>query len=249
MFQFNLSVDEANASWFWDMEKVLTHKIKAFGAVAAVKEESKRLNISVACENEFKNEVVFCIKDCVAEVFLSVVKLQYLKKTLVLPHLKKEAYRILLHTLVAFDRDLEKELILQNLKISDHIALDGLMNFKLTELKKRWNDIAELAANNSAYLNNDETLNELLKFLMSSISPKVNKLEVTKNPSDYGVSGKFNEKDFEYKLVSPEQLLLYLINAAPLELVLKGDFEDDILFKRLVCIFDAKEPGAASIQN
>lgn len=241
MYQFNMSVDAVNKAWILDIEKVLSLKVKSCSGLIALKESAKRLNLSIACENKYKNDIVIVLKDCITEIFLTVVKRGYLSEKLNTLHLKHEAFKILLHTLVAFDRDMEKEIIIRNLKFIDNLALDGLFNFKLFELKKRWDDIADLAVNNSSFLNNDETLNELLKFLMSSISPKINKLEVIKQKNQYFVSGEYLEKSFEYSISSSEQLMMYLINIAPLELVLKGNFEDDKLYKRLVCIFDAKE--------
>jgi hypothetical protein len=145
-------------------------------------------------------------------------------------------------TLVAFDRDCERELIEKPLKIADNLALDGFYNFRLSELKKRWNDIAELAVSNSVYLNDDETLNELLRFLMSAISPKIMRLDVIKGERQYNIRGRYKESGFEYSVISPEQLMAYLINIAPVELTLHGGAWDDKLYKRLVSVFDAKPP-------
>lgn len=244
MYQFNMSVNEENRAWVLEIERVLTLKIKNAGGLIALKDAQKRLNLSIACENKHKAAVIAAIKECVEEIFLTVVKRNYLSEKIKLPHIKHDSYKILLFTLIAFDRDIEREIVNANLKFTENLALDGFFNFKLFELKKRWEDIAELAVNNSAFLNNDETLNELLKFLMSSISPKINKLEVVKENNQYFVSGLYEDKNFEYSLNSSEQLMMYLINIAPLELTLKGNFENDKLYKRLVSIFDARLPEA-----
>lgn len=237
MYQFNMSIDKAKSHWFENAEKLFGRKIKASGGITAAKECDGRLNVSVACENENKQKTVVAIRESIAEIFLTTVKLDYLNSALNMPLLKSDAYKILLHTLVAFDRDTEKEIIYSALNLGDNLALDGFFNFKLVELRKRWDDIAELAVNNSAYLKSDETLNELLKFLMSAISPKVTKLEIVKRNGYYSVKGNSNG-DFEYRICSPEQLMVYLINIAPMELTLRGSFENDEIFDRLIGIFD-----------
>ncbi len=245
MYQFNMSIDNTKAHWFHSTENAFGKRVRANGGIMAAKESDGRLNVSVACENENKQSLIKVIRDCIAEMFLTTVKLNYLRSALVLPSLGADAYNILLYTLVAFDRDTEKEIILGALNFGDNLALDGLFNFKLVELKKRWDDIAELAVNNSVYLSSDETLNELLKFLMSAISPKVAKLEIAKNKDFYRIRGKRGDGEFEYRVCSPEQLMIYLINIAPIELTLCGSFENDKIFNRLVSIFDIKSDNVA----
>ena len=56
----------------------------------------------------------------------------------------------------------------------------------------------------------------------------------------YNVSGHLPESEFEYNILDTEQLLLYLIDIAPLELRIRGTFTDRQLYNRLVRIFDAK---------
>ena len=237
MYQFNMSIGNEKAHWFKDTEKVFVKKIKTRGGITAAVDQGGRLNISVACESKNKQDIVKTLRECIAEIFLTTVKLDYLSSVLTMPLLKSDSYKLLLHTLVAFDRDTERDIIYGVLSFGDSLALDGLFNFRLGELKKRWNDIAELAVNNSAYLNSDETLNELLKFLMSAISPKITKLEVVKRGDCYNIKGDMGG-EFKYRITSPEQLMIYLINIAPVELILRGSFENDKIFDRLTGIFD-----------
>lgn len=245
MYQFNMSIDSGKAHWFESAEKIFGRKVKACGGITASKESDGRLNVSVACENENKQKIIAVIRECIAEIFLTTVKLDYLTTALNMPLLKSDAYKMLLHTLVAFDRDTEREMIRDALDIGDNLALDGFFNFRLADLRKRWDDIAELAVSNSVYLRSDDTLNELLKFLMSAISPKVRKLEIVKRNGYYSVKGN-SDGEFEYRICSPEQLMVYLINIAPLELTLRGSFENDEIFDRITGIFDVSADSQIS---
>ena len=240
MYQFNMSVDKKNAAWFLSVEKVITIKMKAFDGVVAAKCNKARMEISVACESMHRAAAEEIIKNTLREMYLTVCKYEFLANTFKLPFLSEESYKILLHTLVVFDREAENEIIERNLVLNDYLALDGFFNFRLTELKTRWEEIAQLASNNSVYLNHEETLNELLKFLMSAVTPKIQKLAVSVLPDYFNVKGKYQNSSFEFRILSPEQLMIYLINIAPLELTLDGDFEDQNLYKRIVSIFDGK---------
>lgn len=236
-----MSIDAAMADWFYETEKVMTLKLKKHSAIMASKPIGKRLYISVAGENKDKAGIKKIIRECVTDMFLSVVKLKYLKDKLKLPAMNRDLHKLLLHTLTVFDRETESEIIGRNLIINKDLALDGLFNFKLKELAKRWDEIALLAANNASYLNNEESFNELLKFLMSAVSPKIMKLDIIITENRYKVKGRYKDGNFEYCELGAEQLMIYLINIAPLELTLYGRFDDEKLYNRLISIFDAKQ--------
>ena len=244
MYQFNMSVDKKNAGWFLSVEKIFTIKMKGLDGVVASKANKARTDISVACESGRRAEAVEIIKKTLGEMYLTVCKYDYLADALKIPFLSEESYKILLHTLVAFDREAESEIIEKNLAINDYLALDGFFNFRLGELRGRWDEIANLASSNSLYLNHEETLNELLKFLMSAVTPKISKLSILALSDHYSVTGQYKSSRFTFRICSPEQLMIYLINIAPLELTLEGEFSDEKLYKRIVSIFDGKSAGA-----
>jgi len=240
MFQFKLSVDNKRATWFNQIEKVLAIQLKSLDGVVASQENSGRLEVSIACENSHKQDAKRIIKKTLVEMYLTVCKFDYLNNILSLPHLSDISRNLLIHTLVAFDKEAEQEIVEKNLAIKDYIALDGFFNFKLTELRKRWDDIAQLASTNARYLHEEETLNELLKFLMSAITPKIQKLCISVLPEHFNVKGKYKSSNFEFRIPNADQLMIYLINVAPIELTLEGDFSDKNLYNRIVSIFDGK---------
>ncbi|MCL2062123.1 MAG: hypothetical protein FWH03_05830 [Firmicutes bacterium] len=239
-----MSVDKRNARWFSSIEKVFTIKMKALDGVVASKVNPARIEISVACESIHRRNAEEIIKKTLSEMYLTVAKFDYLESALKMPFISEDSYKILIHTLVAFDREAEYEIIEKNLTLNDYLALDGFFYFRLGELRSRWDEIAALACNNSLYLNNEETLNELLKFLMSAVTPKIQKLSVAVKRDSYNVTGSYKNSSFEFRIGSPEQLLIYLINIAPLELTLEGEFSDEKLYKRIVSIFDGKSAKA-----
>jgi len=238
MFQFNISVDKRYVTWFNSIEKILTIQMKELSGVVASAENGRRVEISIACENAQSAQAKKIIKKTLIEMYLTVCKYEYLASVLKIPRLSEASYKILLHTLVVFDRESESEILEKNLRFSDYLALDGFFHFRMQEVKKRWDEIAQLASNNALYLNHEDTLNELLKFLMSAVTPKVQKLSISVLADHFNVSGRYKNSRFECRILSSEQLMIYLINVAPLELTLEGEFEDRKLYQRIVSIFD-----------
>lgn len=240
MFQFHMSINKSYIEWFNSIEKVLSIKLKSHSAIMASKLNGSRLDISIACETNHKTDVVQIIKSSISDMYLTVCKFNYLNEKLFLPYLKDDSKNILLHTLVAFDRECEASIIEENLVLDNSFALDGFFNFRLKDLKKRWDEIVDLAKNNAMHLSNEETLNELIRFLMSAVAPKIQKLDLSFSQGEFCIKGNYENSNFEYKIVNKEQLLYYLINVAPIEINIYGKNFDSSVYNKIVNIFDVK---------
>ena len=239
MFQFGFSVASEHENWYRAIEDVFTIKVKKHGGLIADVKKHDRIFVSVACESVGKAPLMRDLRNCLIDMYATVVKEEYLRQSIRLP-IERNSYNLLLHTLVAFDRENEREIIESKLPIGDGIALEGVFHFRLQELRKRWEEIAELAKANAPYLIDEDTLNELIRFLISAVSPKIMRLEISQHDDNYNVCGHMAESKFEYDIAGTEQLLLYFIDIAPLELKLNGQFTDKRLCERLVHIFDVK---------
>ena len=149
-------------------------------------------------------------------------------------------YELLLRTLVAFDRENEHKLLNKLVKIEDGMTIDGVFNFKMGELKERWLEICKLTKSNGAYLYDNATYNELLRFLISAVDPKINKLTVYETDGKYRLTGALKKGVLDLNAGDSMELMYYLIDLAPLELIIDGGITNRELSDRLIGIFDAK---------
>ncbi len=239
MFQLTVSVDSSKADWLYSIEDVIDKKLKECNAVSALNVFGNRLYCGFGCETEYRTQMLAAIKECLIEMYAVVSKFDYIKHNLPLS-LPKFRYEMLVHTLVAFDRENERKLLRKILHVQDGMALDGVFNFALGELKERWSEICKLTRSNGMYLHDDETFNELLRFLISAVNPKINKLTVCEYDGKYRLTGSFKNSDLDLDACDGTELMYYLIDLAPLELVIDGGISNMELNKRLVGIFDAK---------
>ncbi len=239
MFQITVSVDGSKADWLYSVEDIIKNKLGTCSAVTALHMSGSRLYCGFGCEPEFRVQMCSVIKDCLIEMFAVVTKFDYIKRNLsiCLPSLR---YEILLRTLVAFDRENEHKILSDVIAVEDGMALDGIFNFKLGELKERWLEICRLTISNGAYLNDDDTYNELLRFLISAVNPKINKLTVCERDGKYRLTGNLKNSLLDVNAGDSMELMYYLIDLAPLELVIDGGITNSELFGRLTGIFDAK---------
>lgn len=239
MFQLTVSVDSRRSDWLYSIEDVIKNKLSDCFAVSAFNNCGRRLYCAFGCEQENRVRMLAAVKECLIEMYAVVVKFDYIKRNLPLC-LPAFRYELLLHTLVAFDRENERKLLAKTVRVQNDMALDGVFNFRLDELKKRWQEICELTKSNGMYLHNDETYNELLRFLISAVNPKINKLTVKESDGKYRLTGNYKDSRLDLNAKTSAELMYYLIDLAPLELVIEGGISNFELNKRLIGIFDAK---------
>lgn len=242
MYQFGFGVDNCHIAWFIAIEDIFKRKVSACGGVVAYSRTQKRTFVSVACEQDGKSKLLSAIKDCFVEMYAVAVKLDFIRARLKICGLDEARYNILLHTLVAFDRENERDYITRNLVLKDKMMLDGVFNFKLSELKRRWEDTCKLTTENAQYIVDNETYNELLKFLISAVNPKIVKLILSENGDTYHLIGD-DTTAFFAEVTDAQQLMYYLIDIAPLELVINGRMKDSVLESRIVNMFETKVTG------
>ncbi len=239
MFQITISVDVDKADWLYSVDEVIKNKLQNCYAVSALNTYGRRVYCSFGCENESKSQMLGAVKEGLVEMFGVVAKFDFIKRNLMIS-LPQTNYELLLHTLVAFDRENEHKLLNKIVRVEDDMTLDGIFNFKLGELKERWLEICNLTRNNGAYLYDDETYNELLRFLISAVNPKINKLTIMEKEGQYRLTGNLKNSVIDLVVLNSSELMYYLIDLAPLELVIDGRISNRELSKRLVGIFDAK---------
>ncbi len=244
MFQLTVSVESSKADWIYSVEDVIKNKLNNCSAVSALNLTGRRVYCAFGCEPQYRAQLLAAIKECLVEMYAVVTKFDFVKNNLRIS-LPPLSYDILVHTLVAFDRENEHKLLNKILRVEDGMTLDGIFNFKLGELKDRWLEICNLTKNNGAYLHDDDTYNELLRFLISAVNPKINKLTVRESDGNYRLTGAMKNSTFDLKTDSSSELMYYLIDLAPLELEIDGGITNRELSQRLVGIFDAKQLGVA----
>jgi len=242
MVQITVSVDGAKAEWLYSVEDIMKSKLESCSAVSALNMSGRRLYCSFACEPANRAQMLAAVKDCLIEMYAVFTKFDFIKRNLLLT-LPPLRYEILLRTLVAFDRENEHRILSKIVRVEDGMALDGIFDFRLGELKERWLEICKLTKSNGAYLYDDETYNELLRFLISAVNPKINKLTVRETDGNYRLRGALKSGMLDLKACDSIELMYYLIDLAPLELVIEGGITNSELSNRLIGIFDAKTSG------
>jgi len=235
MHQLSLSISQSKSHWLVSNKKLLEN-LKQFDAVFAQKVAADRVVYCFACQDEYKEILELEILEYIVESYLSNVKKEYIKKSI---KVNTEYYDILISILTGFDRESEEKLLRKSIVLTDEFSIDGYFYFRLQDVVERWSEICALAKENAFFFTNKETLLELIRFLMSTIKPKIDKVVVSK-----GDNSVFDIINHEKKVIAsfddPDELLLHLIDIAPLEINLVGDILPIEQTRLLSNIFEEK---------
>ena len=123
----------------------------------------------------FKTERAYCpyvrrfAEENVADVLTVGYKYRFFDRQLKLPLLKEREKRLLLTALVAADYKEDKGYVMRRLRGNGAYCLDGVYHFRLRELKKRWEEIANYVPTDMG----EASLEQFLVFLVEDGEGKV----------------------------------------------------------------------------
>lgn len=157
--------------------KIFVEKIFAFiknnkGIVVNVF-SCQNYKVLIAVPFEFKKRVAIFLCEKLAEIILTIYKKEYILKGLKFDKPKTTIMNVFLQTLFCFDSDIDKQIILERIKLNDKFYLGSFIDFRLKFLKCKWNELINLANDNIMYVINDESFLELIKFLISNLEHRV----------------------------------------------------------------------------
>jgi hypothetical protein len=109
------------------------------------------------------------ILDKVAEIIAVKYKYDFLKREVKVGGLNSVEKEILLTSLIAADLDDDKKYSFDRLACYDDIAVDGVFNFRLKPLKKKWKDVSECVP--SCFLSSQ--LKEFITYLLENKRKRV----------------------------------------------------------------------------
>ena len=240
MFEIKLTVKAENICWLKDKEDNIKTAVERAGGAFDCGDSYGNREIVISCDNRNKETVVKGIKAFISDIYCNELKRAYFLKRLRLPMLKGLRKEILIRTLTAFDRERDAELVANLLRLEKQFSIDGFYYFRLRELNERWREIAELTEANLMLLYDESALNLLLKFLLSAVAPKSETVRILQKSGGYIIKA----SDVPIKadnILSAGELILNLVDIAPMEIVLENKITDCSLLMKLSDIFDVKD--------
>lgn len=172
MWEFSINLSDKNIQASKKIYLALKDFCKEFGGLVTTYERCNNISILVSAEkcdeNRFKHFIINQISDVICEDF----KLNYLKEYLVLPNLDEISKNAFMQALLSFDKESDKYIVQKHLNLENSVDVEAFYHFRLSALKDKWKELVQIANDNKAYLSSNETLVELLKFLVDNLELK-----------------------------------------------------------------------------
>lgn len=128
-----------------------------------------RAVLMVKCSEYYYDIIKTEILDKVAEIVAIKYKYEYFKKNVHVGGLSNVEKEILMASLIAADFDDDKKYTFDRIRQYGEIAVDGVFNFRLKPLKKKWQDIVSYIP--TCFLNTQ--LKEFVSFLLENKKKRV----------------------------------------------------------------------------
>ena len=211
----------------------------------AVGESHRRYFIDIACEEEFCAPTTGEIIRIITNVVLVYFKARYFKNKLAGGESGGlgNAMSILIAALIYFDVGMETNLLSGKIEASKEYAVDGMYQFKMTELIENWDELCELSSGLLAAKPDERDIFNLTTFLIDASDGKKNKILVEGAPAG-GMPDVFNmstkQKIFVHNIFDNEKqnLLCAIIGCYPKEIYVRNSlpFQNLDELKKLVKI-------------
>lgn len=159
------------------------------------------------------------LKDLLLEGVSDVLALGYKNKFFTKRLEKKDSLlnRTLINVMCLFDNVKDKRAVLGQIEQVENISLDGIFNFRVRELKERWEEVLDLTNAYGVIASDDFITTEFLCYLIDSIPPQYAAITATV------LEDSFILQESKGKKISP----------APL--ITKSSTKEERLLYNLVC--------------
>lgn len=134
------------------------------GSVATLTLSDKRCRLAFDCPDYYADILQAEVADKIAEVIAVGYKYGYFKSALKMAGLSDTDREILFSGLIAADLSDDKKYAFERVKNIKEAAIDGVFNFRLRPLKKKWRDIADYMP--TYFLNSQ--LKDFITFLLEN---------------------------------------------------------------------------------
>lgn len=173
MWEFEIISDESGREYIKFLQSNLREVITKAGGVMAVMTDGGNFFLSIGSKLSAAPEIKSKIRLLLCDIYCEKMKFEYLSSNLDLPENNQEFAETFVKVCTYFDRETERQIVLKSLDLKDKkLHIQSFLRFRLQGLRLKWQELCDLANQNSGTILKRENFIELLKFLLSTIDSK-----------------------------------------------------------------------------
>lgn len=223
MYEASININSNNKHYLDYIASQLKGTLSASNGVAVVLNNEDISYLSIACQDNYKDKIDSVIKDCVADILSIGYKQQYLREFL---HLSRDSLiaNTLINTMSIFDSNVDRKQIINSITSLNKLSIDGIYNFKIKAIKKRWQEIISLTGNNPLLFSDDNVMIEFLSYLLEAIPNIAETLRLYLSKTKFEMSDNKGKRFAKIPIFNcnslEEEILFNLIGFNPSKLII-----------------------------
>lgn len=185
-------------------------------------DDNYRSYYTLACSDTYRFQVGRAVLSAVCEALSLGYKNVYVRKLLDVDY-DNFYQNVLVNTICIFDSEYDKQFVSRIVSDSATVCLDGYYNFKMAQVKRKWQDISKLVSDNDFILTDNELIIEFLQYLLESMTTKEKVLSASLDDNDFALFDKDSKalsklKSLAKTVTVEEEAMLNIICLKPTKL-------------------------------
>lgn len=241
MWEISIEMPIKFKRYLVNIENYLLEKYKDLGIFMALAKKQNSFVLSLAVNlpnNKFKQD----IKLQISETIILSEKEDFFKTKFNCENLSDSCKDAFINALIMFNFEEEILYVSSLLDIDKNVITHAFFVFKLKELMLKWQELLYISSQQILY-NTPEILFEFLRFLVSNINSKYEKVEIVKRDKKYLINDDKNNTIKNDKIIDATdeiELITNLIILSPKQIIIDIKLVSNEMVSLLKYIFDER---------
>lgn len=170
-----------------------------------------------ACDEAYVEPCETIVREIIIDYIESVYKVRYLKSKIKNPICDTLTFNAYIKVLALFDKSTDESALNNIILFNQTFFLDSFIEFRLSPLKKHWDNLAELSSDNMTLFNSGTFL-DVIRFLINSMDNEVYKVKIICNRENFSIYNMKNKNAKVKKIAdctSDLDLITNVLNSCP----------------------------------
>lgn len=235
MYELSLACRRANQSSIQYIYDILNKYITQNTNVIITRHDDNVFcYILFACNEKKKDEYDAIIKQAIISYIINVYKCDYLKKNIKISLTDDFSYDAYIKVLSLFDKSTDENILDKLIVLNQSLFIDSFIEFRMTPLIAHWNELCDLAKDNSMFFLSSSSFIEIIRFLVNSMDTTCKKIKILCKDGVYSIYSVIEQSD-EVKKVGDSfcklDLISQVLTISPMniDVYVNNDYNDEAL--------------------
>lgn len=192
MYEQTVNIEKSNSHLLNYVKNQIEPTLNLIDGISTELDDEYRSYYTLACSDTYRFQMSRAITSAVCEALSLGYKNLYVRRLLNVGY-DNFYQNVLVNTICKFDSEYDKQYVSRIMTNSSTVCLDGYYNFRMSPVKRKWEDISKLVCDNSFLLADDELITELLQYLLESLTSREQILSISLQNDDFTLYNKENE--------------------------------------------------------